>query len=667
MSVKLSRGGAIQNKVCDEFKFWQEPSLSHLNSHDKEVYVFRYQALEMYSAGGRLRDIEELTGITPPQVVSLAKRCLEISPDGNPWGCRALLPRIRLAPYTRSAPPSNCTTGGRGGYAGSFGWILDQYEDFPELLRKKIFKIKGHGTVYEHKISAKTLHCVFLQTLQDLGAPIDQWPFTTELKGARTISKFLNAIMDGNFDQAVQVNEESPACAHLKVGKGVRTSLRSNQPYDVVEVDAYKTDCHTSVEFMTPEGLLTAVRITRMWLIAMIDVASGAVIIYILVFKPEVNAEDVVNLFRLALLPQRERPLPLVDGLIYPEGSGLPSEVIDECKGALWSVIKFDGALAHLAEKITDLSRKELGYSWNVGPSQHFERRASIERLFADFSNGIFSRMPSTTGHGPGKGRADKAEQIAVTTRIIADEIRHVLDVEIAMHNARPTEGLYMSPLEYIRQKITANNNHLILRKLPNADVQNSSEILVRKQRVYVRGGRKTGRAPHIQFARVKYTSDQLRQAANLVGKQILIEIFEEDIRYLNAFTLQGESLGKLVAMGHWADMKHSLTTRQAINKLVSQRVVIIAQGQNPVQVYMEHLTTKNKAARKKSKSPLSSRQATEAKRLSDETGLSLNIHDPVVGAEYPSILSIDPESKNHSSFAPMPDLNKLLGKNKLR
>ncbi|WP_419710453.1 hypothetical protein [Pseudomonas sp. NFX224] len=667
MNIKLSRGGAIQNKACDEFKFWQKPNVSHMNNRDKEIYILRYQALEMYSAGGRLRDIKELTGIAPPQVVSLAKRCLEISPDGSPWGCRALLPRIRLAPYTRIAPPSNCTAGGRGGYAGSFGWTLDKYEDLPELLRKKIFKIEGRGTVYEHKISAKTLHSVFLKTLRELGAPIDQWPFTAELMGARTISKYLNLIMDDNFDQAVQVNEESSARAHLKVGKGVCTNLRSNEPYDVVEVDAYHTDCHSSVEFMTPEGLLKAVRIERIWLIALIDVASGAVISYILVFKPEVNAEDVVNLFRLALLPNRERPLPVVDGLIYPEGSGFPNEVIDECKGALWSTIKFDGALANLAEKITDISRKELGYSWNVGPSQHFERRASIERLYADFANGIFSRMPSTTGHGPGKGRADKAEQIAVTKRIIADEIRHVLDVEIAMHNARPTEGLYMSPLEYIRQKITANNNHLILRKLPNADVQNSSEILVRKQRVYVRGGRKTGRAPHIQFARVKYTSDQLRQAAHLVGKQIIIEIFEDDIRYLNAFTLQGESLGKLVAMGHWADLKHSLTTRQAINKLVSQRVVIIATGQNPVQVYMEHLTTKNKAAMKKSKSPLSPRQATEAKRLSDETGLSLNIHDAIEGAEYPSVLSIDPESISHSSFAPMPDLNKLLGKNKMR
>ncbi|RBL68383.1 hypothetical protein C3E98_027240 [Pseudomonas sp. MWU13-2625] len=667
MNTKLSRGGTVQNKASDEFKFWQKPNISHLEGRDKETYLFRYQALEMYAAGVRLSDIEQLTGVARSQIVFLAKRCLEISPDGNSWGFRALLPRKRLKVYTRNAPPSNCTAGGRGGYAGSFGWILNKYESLPELLRKNILKIKGSGTIYEHKISAKTLHSIFLRTLQELGAPTDQWPFTTELMGARTISEYLNLIMDDNFDQAVSANEESSARAHLQVGKGVRTNLRSNQPYDVVEVDAYKTDCHTSVEFMSPEGVLTAVRITRMWLIAMIDVASGAVIAYVLVFKPEVNAEDVVNLFRNALLPNRERPAPLVEGLIYPEGSGLPCEVIDECKGALWAVIKVDGALAHLAEKITDISRKELGYSWNVGPSHHFERRASIERLNADFANGIFSRIPSTTGHGPGKGRAEKAEQIAVSKGIIADEIRHVLDVEIAMHNARPTEGLYMSPLEYIRQKITANNNHLILRKLRYAEEQSSSEILVRKQRVYVRGGRKTGRAPHIQFARVKYTSDQLRQAAHLVGKQIVIEIFEDDIRYLNALTLQGESLGKLVAMGHWADMKHSLTTRCAINKLVSQRVIIIARGQNPVQVYMQHLTTKNKAAMKKSKSPLSPRQAAEAKRLSDETGLDLNIHDAIEGAEYPSILSINPESIYHSSFAPMPDLNKLLGKNKLR
>ncbi|WP_410952985.1 hypothetical protein [Pseudomonas sp. S1(2024)] len=667
MNIRLSRGGAVQNRACDQFESWQRPDVSHLNDSDKEVYIFRYRALEMYSAGSKLSDIEGLTGIAPSQVVSLAKKCLEISPDGNPWGCRALLPRIRLAPYTRSAPPSNGSASGRGGYAGAFGWILDKYEDLPELLRKKIFKIGGRGTVYEHKVSAKTLHSIFLQTLQELGAPIDQWPFTTELMGARTISKFLNAIMDRNFDQAVLVNEESSARAHLKVGKGMHTSLRSSQPYDIVEVDAYKVDCHTSVEFMTPEGLLTAVHITRMWLLAMIDVASTAVISYTLVFKPEVNAEDVVNLFRIALLPNRERPLPLVDGLIYPEGSGLPSEVIEECKGALWSIVKFDGALANLAEKVTDQSRKELGYSWNVGPSQHFERRNSIERKFADFANGIFSRMPSTTGHGPGKGRADKAEQVAVTKRIIADEIRHLLDVEIAMYNALPTEGLYMSPLDYIRQKITNNNNHLILRKLPNAHVQNASEILLRKKRVFVRGGRRTGRAPHIQFARVKYTSEQLRQAASLIGKQIYIEIFEDDIRYLRAFTLQGESLGMLVAMGHWAGMKHSLATRQAINKLVSERVIIIARGQNPVQVYMQYLTTKSKTSRKKSKSPLSTRQATEAKRLSDETGLSLNIHDPIEGAEYPSVLSLDLEAEGHCSFAPMPDLNKLIGKNKLR
>lgn len=665
MTNKAGRGGSVQNRASDEFKTWEKPDLSLISEDDRHTYVCRYKALELYSDGECLEYIQMMTGIKPSKVVYFAKRCMEISPKGNPWGCLALMPHKRIKIYTRSAVPTNVKAGTRGGYSGSLGWIINKYPQLPELLRKEVLKIKKNQ-VHEHSLSPRTLHHIFLDTLKKLGAPSDCWPFTAELQGLRTIQSYFQVIIGKDFNAYVAANEESAAKAHLAVGTGHRPLLVSNQPYDFVEVDAWSMECHTSVDFMTPEGVVAPIKITRIWVLLMVECGSGAVVCYRLVFKSEVSAEDVVDLFRDALQLERERPRPLVTGLVYPEGSGLPGEVITECKGAVWASVKLDGALVNLSEKITNLSRRELGYSWTVGRPAHFEKRPLVERINAALSQ-EFARMPSTTGHGPGHGRAPNGELLAVRHRINADEIHHLLDVLICTHNVTPTEGRYMSPLEYLRMKLSADNNHLILRHIPHAAVQNHSHILLRRQQATVRGGRKTGRAPYVQFARVRYTNDALRGAYALIGKKIVLTINESDIRYLNAYTVAGESLGVLIAAGHWVDTKHSLTTRQALNKLVSQRIISITREQDPIQIYMKHLTTKQQTTRKNKEGALTSSRATEAKRVSDETGLPLNIIEKVPGDGYPSVLTVDPENLTESGFAPMPDLNEMLRKSRKR
>ena len=111
--------------------------------------------------------------------------------------------------------------------------------------------------------------------------------------------------------------------------------------------------------------------------------------------------------------------------------------------------------------------------------------------------------------------------------------------------------------------------------------------------------------------------------------------------------------------MGNWGKSKHSLRTRKIINSLITKKILVVSSQQDPVQVYLDYLSTKNKT---KKKSVISPSAATEATRVAKESGLPKKIKNqdikqhnqlPKLGDLYekrPALLN-----------KPIPDLNKLL------
>jgi len=369
-----------------------------------------------------------------------------------------------------------------------------------------------------------------------------------------------------------------------------------------------------------------------------------------------------VALLRDAINPEHTRPNAVIEGLVYPKHGGLPKEVIPECKGALWSAIMFDGALAHLAIKVRERARKELGFSINWGSPGVPARRSRIEHFFNVISKELFQRLVSTTGSSPSKGRARHGAELAVAYDVAAEEIEHLLSVCIATHNATPSEALFnISPIDFIRQKIELAGGDFLFRYMPICKYSDGREPFCDEKIVIVRGDMQKGRMPYIQYQGVRYTNSILRDSAGLIGRKIKITINESDLRQVRAFTLNGYPLDILLATGKWSYTKHDLRTRKAILSLLSARTVFVNSQQDPIQVYLSYLSTK--IVKGKRNPAISSSQATEAKRVSIEADLDLVMgeaeiaNDVLMEVAHPT----EPDGSKSIINKPLPNLAEIL------
>lgn len=640
---------------------WPTAELSLLDPDSAEKFKAKVSAVKLYLTGVPTAEIHARTGIPRWDLPRMVKRCLELASDGRILGFRALIPYVRVAPYTRKKKVQPKRPQQKAGHSGSLGALLARFPKISEELVALIKKDAKSRKVHEHKIRATTLHHIFLDYLREQGVTVTEWPFNTLYRGVRSIQTFMKEVLNANFGRGVHAREEKAAKAHLAVGNGVEPLLSFDEPFDAVEIDAYSINALFTVLFSTPEGTETDVLLESMWLIAAIERASTAVLAYSIVYSSEVSADDVVRVIRDAVGKKWEPKDLTIPGLQYPASAGLPSGMISECRGANWGCLLLDGALAHLAKSVRESARRALGFALNWGPVAHFERRPNVERLFKSISDDIFRRLPSTTGANPQTGRADNAEEKAVRYKIRAKDVEELVDVYFAQFNATPTAGLsYLSPLEFIRYFVENDEAHFLIRHLPRT-VAASSPIPCFKECV-VRGGMRTGRRPYVQIDQVRYTSYLLGETGALIGKKIVVEIDDEDMRQVRAYLPNGAEFGFLKASGRWSQTKHSRKTRKAINSLIHRRILVLSEFDDPVQTYLRYLSLPMKKAGGQPHVPPPSK-AIEAVRVSRESELPLKIS--------PTKSGTDSSVKSHSTTseastlmdAPALDLNLLVNR----
>jgi putative transposase len=657
--LRWSRTEALRNAT--PIDIWPTVSLDGVEDSFREQFLNRCNAVRMYVEGEAGATIEAVTGIPRTFIHRLTAKCLELAGDGRILGFRALIPHIHLNPYNRTAEIKPKFQEAQGGLSGIFRRTLDKHpkieETLIQLIRKKH---SSEHNVHEKRIRARNLHRFFLKSLKEAGVSDGEWPFNTKHLGLKTIQKYMDTVLDESFGRSVTAREEQAAIAHLAVGGGHETFLSFEEPYDVVELDAYSINAFFTAEFATPEGTIIEILLDRLWLVALIEQVSSSILSYSVVYRSEVSADDVLGVIRKALNPPIKVEL-TIPGLTYPSDAGLPSQVIPECVGAVWNVMLLDGALAHLSRAVRDRARNELGFVLNWGPVGHFERRPNIERFFKRISDDIFMRYPSTTGSNPGHGRAKNAEENATRYQLRADEAEQIIAVYIAQHNATPSKGIsYLSPLEVLKHYLVKQSEHFLLRHLPKT-IGTTTNILPLIKECTVRGGRASGRRPYVEIDGVRYTNPVLAQSAALIGRKLIVEIDEDDMRFVKAYLENGAELGMLKAGGRWWITKHSRKTRKIINSLIAKKILVISSLDDPIQVYMKYLSKQN-GVKKRHKKIIPPTQATEAVRISKEAGLKKTIWH-AEEQKFP-ILSAPIKTPQKALInKPMPDLNKLLKK----
>lgn len=587
-----------RNNLDPSIKDWNnwatvDPSL--LREEDREKYKVRENAIIAYLSDISMTDIRLEFGLSRHEVIRLVKRCIALHNDGRMYGFRALIPYNRQKDYERSAE-SNNSNFTKGGDSGELARLFDRYPYIKEEVDDLFLKKVKNGKVHEARIPIKSIHKRFITACRSAGLKANSYPFSVKQLGEIALWNYLKKLFNETQLQATKARFGKDAARTLKTemnsGSGSTPILR---PYQRVEFDGHLIDAFFTVNIPSVYGGTIELVLDRIWLLLIIDVFTRAVLGYHLSLNKNYNEDDVLICVKNAVTPWKPKILH-ISGLKYSELGGFPSGVFNELKWALWDELAYDNAKANLSIRVRDRLTSVINCSVNAGPVETPERRPFVERFFGVLEENGYHRLPSTTGSHTNDIRRDNPEQKALAYHISFEHLEELTEVMIANYNGTPHSGIgYRTPLEYLGYFI--NSDNILPRQLPNHQHRNLELLNIQVTRI-VRGGRKMGRTPYINFEGVKYRNDILSRTYDLVGSKLTLVVDTSDIRSVKAILPSGAEFGTLTAQGIWGRSPHTLEMRKAILSLKNRRLLHYTETDDPIQVYLDYLSKNAKKSK---------------------------------------------------------------------
>lgn len=573
---------------------WPSVDAKAFATETRRRYQQRVSAIQDYVRGRSLDAIEDKTQLGRRTLYRMIERALKAHPDGRPWGFRALIPGIQIKSYERHKP----TKGARKGLAGAFRQLLDRHDELERFVRQQIQSqsvlLTQKGDRFYLK-GLKNAHSKFFQLCTTLGLTAKDYPLNQDDKGLRSLSQVLRDRLFDGFGQATRSSggiRVKPAAALAFAPQRPVT-----EPFDSVEFDAHKLDLRLKILDQDPYGEEQLLEIERVWLLAIIDVATRAILGYSLCLRREYSRYDVIRTFERALTPAEPVQTTIPDLEPLRDG-GFVSLALPETAYACWRQIRFDNARAHLAADSLDVACELLGCTVDVGPAYEPDDRPFIERFFGTVVTRFAHRLPGTTGSNP-RDILRRLHKSNIDLQLVVglDELQELLAVWVWNYNGTPHGGLGgRTPLEAMRRAV--RDRQILLRPLPEP-LRHNLCLLQNAYRARVRGNISRGEKPHISFYHVRYTSFILAQSPQLIGKTIQIYYDADDIRTLRAYLADGTELGKLKAGGLWRATPHSLDLRQRIFRAKRLRQIRFGEFEDPVDVYLKFKRATAKRSRK--------------------------------------------------------------------
>lgn len=569
---------------------WHEVNINSLSDDDLKIFRNRKLAIDLYLKNETLKTIKELTSIDRKELGIHLKKCLQEEKNGVLLGYRALIPYKRTKNYKRKDLPKLTPNSTGRGQTGAFELLLEAYPNLKNLLFDLMYK-RSKNQTSEKIMSKKYIHKNFIKQCEKEGlqSPKD-YPFTSNDYGQRSLYRYLNKLEKEHFSKTAKRYGDDSEMVSNKT-----SSLDDNyptmiRPFERVQFDGHKIDLSLVLTFQAPDGTERTANLQRIWILTVMDVSTTSVIGYYLCPNPEYNSTDVLLTFKNSIEPQEPKTL-TIPGLNYPANSGLPSQVIEETKWALWDELYFDNARANIAKNVTNKLKKIVQCHINTGPTYAPLKRGIVERFYRTLEENGYHRLPSTTGSHSKDPIRNNPELEARKHKISFEEIEELTAVLIADYNTTRTEGNYFaSPLESMRQKIEKNPHSI---RTLEPELRDDLQFLTLEVTRTIKGNIKEGRRPHINYENVKYTNDLLLRSGDLLGKKLTLVVNIEDLRFVKAYLPDGAEVGILEAAGYWGKVTHSLKIRKEIYKLKNQRIIEFTSKEDPVLKYQSYLQEK--------------------------------------------------------------------------
>lgn len=580
----------INGSIVDASQ-WATPDVGAMQGDDRAQYFARRHAVLLYMAGESYKRIKELTSLSAKQAYRLIReRCLEIHPDGRPYGWRGLVRYYRIKPYKRTRIVRVDSFG--YGAAGALQTVLDMHPDLHVEFDAYILSSSSTTRLKEVNRTHRRIRDWLLDKLRVLGyEKRHEWPFNTGTKGYSGISRYIDRVLQSHPKALADFVGGPDQVRKLITGDG--TNRPVTQFMQRVEMDAHKLDGRFCVSIPQLDGGYIEKIVHRLWVIVILEVVSRAVVGYYFCMGREVTKADVLRTIKCALTKWLPRPVTFSD-IPYAPGAGLLSGAGDEFVRLCWNETSVDGALAETCKDVRTALTDTVG-STLVEPYTSFSKRRSkddrpfIETFFRNLAGRGFQRLSNTTGGKAEHRKGRQPEQIAVARKFQYEYAVELLDVLIANYNVHAHGGISgRTPLEYAR--FLYENGGPDWRHADPDDVQ--ALVSVRRLCV-VRGGARAGRSPYVEFFYARYSNEILQGRQDLVGKKIWVTChIEDDARVALASTQEGVSLGVLRAAPPWHRSPHSLAVRMAIARACSQGKFAIPAGSDGVEVFIDFVET---------------------------------------------------------------------------
>ena len=538
---------------------WTDVHIELLNNSQKEIYIKRKQAVDMYIDDFPLIKIMELTKIPWQKISQLVGKCVKINQKtGKQYGYTGLIPYKRL----KSDSIKRTNVKGRG----SFSKLLLEHPLLYEFIFDSYFNDTKKS--FEKNITIGNLYNKFLDKCREIGIQDYEYPFNTFDKARRSFYDYINKLEISFSDNLILRSDKNVQQKYFSTGIGRSMRPTPLAPFSVVQLDGHKIDMLYSVEVINKHGELIRMPAMRMWLIAVIDVSTRCILGYSLTSNENYNQIDVLRAIRNSIIPKTPIEFSLA-GLKYPENYGFPSLAIPATEWAMPNTIMLDNAKSHLADNIIEKLCSQLFCSLNFGSVATPETRGIVERMFKTLEENGYHRLVSTTGSNINDVRRINAEKDSVKYQITFNDIAQLTEYFIAIYNNSPHSSLdNQTPLECMQRRIMEAGmqpyiaDATMKRKI--YELTNITEIKT------IRGSIKNGKRPYITYKGTEYRNDILSQSMGLIGQKLIIDINPDDISTIKGFFEDGTELGLLTAVGEWGMRRHSLKTREEAIKLAN-------------------------------------------------------------------------------------------------
>lgn len=581
---------------------WPEFDANALPTAQRQAFLARRRAIEMYCQHMAIGDIEDQTGVDRSQLYRLLNRCAQTHDDGRVFGYRALVRYSRVAQYERVAHLRVFPLGGSRGTAGSFKTLLQAHPALADWIDKQIHEkhisvnqISTDDGLRTRLSGLKSLHLSFLRECRSVNLRANDYPFNTERMGIRSLASYAH-------DRCLQTFARSAHLAGATHLKGLPADLPTNVPaalhaLDVVEFDGHRLDVRLKVVVRDPLGFEQEFEIERVWLLVIIDVCTRAVLGYHVSLNREYSGYDVIRTIEAALEPHRKRVFSL-PGVSYGALGGFPSGKLPELGFATWQWFKLDNAKANLSDDVRHALSEFIGCFVDAGPAHTPDDRPYIERFFGSVAASLSSRLPGYTGSNARDLRRALADPKGnLRLYVSLDELEELLEAALATYNATPHGGLNgRTPLEAIEHSLHSRGT--LLNWLP-AGKRKTLCLMHTPRLATVRGYLHQGQRPHINFHGVRYTNALLASTALFLGRELRLYYNSQDLRTVRAFAADGAEIGVLKAQGAWGEIVHDLKLRQEILRQRGKKRLSSALSQEFLAHYIDQKFAKAKKSRR--------------------------------------------------------------------